>query len=98
MTDSPAALETLRSRVGHHPVALARLAQLLVTKGQAERARKLCAQAVAMAPGSAEVRALAAEVFSHEMPTYYFSMIEDTDRYKVYELAFRSAIRSSSSV
>ena len=98
MTDGAAAFETLLSRVAHQPVVLARLAQLLVTKGQSERARKLCAQAIAMAPGNAEVRALAAEVFSHEVPSWYLPMVQDTARHKIYEMAFRSAIRSNSSV
>lgn len=93
MTDSTATLEILLSRAADKPVLLARLAQLLHTKGQIERARGLCTQAVALAPGSGEVRALAAEVFSNGVAGWYFPMVQDRVRHAAYEMAMRRAIR-----
>ena len=91
-------LDSLVSQVSDKPVLLARLARLLLIKGEDERARELCAQAVAMAPDSGEVRALAAEVFSHKVPTWYWSLIRDSARHEIYEMAFRRVIRSESRV
>lgn len=93
MTDSTATLETLLSKVANQPVMLARLAQVLFTKGQAERARELCMQAITLAPGNGEVRALAAGVFSHDVAGWYFPMVQDRIRLAAYEMAMRRAIR-----
>jgi type II protein arginine methyltransferase len=39
------------------------------------------------------VNGIAAEVFSHGLPNCYFSLVQDTTRHKIYESAFRRAIR-----
>jgi protein arginine N-methyltransferase 7 len=98
MTDAEANLETLVAQVADKPVPMARLAHLLLTMGQSKRARELCTRAVSMAPRNEEVHALAAEIFSHDVPTYYFSMVRDRARHKIYEMAFRRAIRPGSRV
>lgn len=98
MTDAEATLETLVAQVADKPVAMARLARLLLTMGHDQRARELSARAVSMAPCNGEVHALAAEVFSHDVPTYYFSMVRDKARHKIYEMAFRRAIGPGSRV
>ena len=93
VTDSAASLDTLLSHVADKPVPLAQLACLLLAKGQSERARELCAKAVAMAPDDEEVRTLAAKVFSREVAGWYFPMVHDHVRNMAYEIAMRRAIR-----
>ena len=77
---------------------MARLACVLLAKGDSEHARELCVRAVALARSNAEVLALAAEVFSHGVPAWYFSLIQDSARNSIYEFAFRRAIRPGSRV
>ena len=62
MTGRAAGLESLLSHVADKPVPLARLARLLLARGQHNQARQLCARAVAMAPDDAELRVFAAEI------------------------------------
>jgi type II protein arginine methyltransferase len=89
---------TFETRIADKPVPLARLARVILAKGGSERARELCARAVALAPGNAEVLALAAEVFSHGVPAWYFPLVQDGARNEIYEFAFRRAIRAGSRV
>lgn len=98
MTDSAIRLDALLKHVADKPLPLARLALVLLAKGQEDHARQLCARAIALAPENAEVHALASEVFSHGVPTWFFSMIRDDARHKIYESAFRRAIRPGSRV
>jgi protein arginine N-methyltransferase 7 len=98
MIDAEASLEALVRAVVDRPLPMARLARLLLTMGHGERARKLCARASSMAPCNGEVYALAAEVFSYDVPTWYVSMVQDKARHKIYEEAFRRAIKPGSRV
>jgi protein arginine N-methyltransferase 7 len=91
-------LETLLSHIGDKPVPMARMAAVLLAMGKAERARELCARAVALAPGNAEVHGLAAEVFSHGIAQWYFPMVGDGIRHDAYEAALRRAIQPNSRV
>jgi type II protein arginine methyltransferase len=93
MTCDAATLEPLLGQVGTRPVLLARLACLLLAKGQSERARELCVKAIAQAPFDAELNTIAAQVFSHEVPRWYFYMVCDTARNRAYEMALHRAIR-----
>ena len=86
------------NHVADKPLPLARLACLLLEKGQSERALKLGAQALAQAPRNAEVHAIAAEIFSHNVPRWYFHMVRDDVRHRGYEMALRRAIRPCSRV
>jgi type III protein arginine methyltransferase len=90
--------ESLLSHVADKPVPLARLACLLLARGQGERARELCAQALALAPHNAEVHTIAAQIFSHNVPGWYFYMVRDSNRHLAYEKAFRRAIQPGSHV
>src|SRR5579862_2785078 len=98
MVDSAETLEDLLKRVADKPVLLAHLAQLLATKGQVERAHSLCAQAIAMAPGDGEVRALTAEVLSDTIGAWYFPMVHDHPRNAAYEMALRRVVKPDSCV
>jgi type II protein arginine methyltransferase len=86
-------LEALINRVADRPVPLLRLASLVASRGNHGRARELCDRALALAPENGEVRALAAEVLSHGVPDFYFTMVLDLPRHRLYEAAFREAIR-----
>ena len=55
----PLSLDALRERVGDNPLALARLASLLLTKGDAAQARKLAAKVMESAAGNAEAETIA---------------------------------------
>jgi protein arginine N-methyltransferase 7 len=79
-------------------VLIARLACLLLAKGEAEQARELCARAVALAPRDGEVHAIVAEVLSRQVPSWYFAMVRDSARHRAYEMAFRRIIRRDSRV
>ncbi len=98
MTDNPVDLDNLLKQVADKPLPLARLALLLLAKGQEQRARQVCASALDLAPQDAEIRALAAEVLSHGVPSWFYSLVQDSARHKIYESAFRRAIRPGSLV
>jgi len=75
------------------PVALANVARTLVlSKGAADRALMLADQALAMAPGDGEVRAIHAEVFSADVGSWYFPMVLDAQRHAAYARAMRRAL------
>jgi type II protein arginine methyltransferase len=93
MTNDATGFDKLLSHLADKPVPLARFAHLLLAKGQGERARELCTQAIKLAPLNAEVRALAAQIFSHNVPDWYFPMVRDHVRNLAYEKAMRRAIR-----
>jgi type III protein arginine methyltransferase len=92
VTCTTAIPEKLLSHVANKPVAMARLACLLLAKGHGNWARELCKQAIAMAPNDAELYAIAAQVFSHKIPGWYFWMVRDHVRHVAYEKAIRRAI------
>lgn len=99
MPDKLAGVDILLHHVADKPLPLVRLAQILHAKGQLAHARELCAAAVAMAPNSGEVHALAAEVFSQTVPTFYWSLLRHGHRrHQIYETVFRRAIRPHSHV
>ncbi len=86
-------LQTLVQSVVDKPVPLARLACLLLAMGQGERARELCARATALAPDDAEIHAISAEIFSHELPNWYFPMVRDRVRHAAIGEALTRTIR-----
>lgn len=94
-----APIESLIAAVADKPFALTNLARtLLVPKGDLERARELCEQAVALAPHDGKVRAAAAEVMSINIGSWYFTMVQDHLRHKLYEQAFKRIIKPGSRV
>jgi type III protein arginine methyltransferase len=93
MTDRAAGLETLLSHVAQRPVPLARLARLMLAKGQGELSRQLGARAIALAPDNAEVQAISAEILSHGIAGWYFPMVHDGVRHSAMEMALRQLIR-----
>jgi len=98
MTGSAVGLESLLSSVADKPISLVRLARLLLAKGHHSQARQLCARAVAMAPNDAEVGAVTAEILSHGVPRWHWTILQDSARNMAYEEALRRAIRPASRV
>lgn len=78
---------------GLEPVALANLARsLLNTPTGTLRARRLSAQAIERAPDSGEVRAIYAEVQAAGVAQWYFSMVDDAERHRLYGRALGRAL------
>jgi predicted O-methyltransferase YrrM len=93
-----ASRKTLLDHIGDKPVVMARLASLLLAKGEAEQARELCARAVALAPRDGEVHTIVAEVLSRQVPRRYFAMVRDRARHRAVEIALRRIIQRDSRV
>ena len=93
MTGRAAGLESLLSHVADKPVPLARLARLLLAKGQHNQARQLCARAVAMAPDDAECASLRPRSLATRYPVGIGLMLQDRARNMAYDAALRRAIR-----
>jgi protein-L-isoaspartate O-methyltransferase len=75
------------------PLRLARLARMLLAWKNAPKARELCAQALALSPGEAEIQTLAAEIFSDGIPPWHFVIVRDTARNAAYDAALRRAMK-----
>ena len=88
-----ATLDTLFDQVADKPVALMLFARQLLARGQDQRARELCVDAIAMAPENAEVRALAAEIFNHGLPSWHVHILRDQARNLAYDAALRRAVK-----
>jgi predicted nicotinamide N-methyase len=98
MSDTPLGLDGLVCQVADQPVLLAKLAVLLLAKGQHDDARRLCEQAASLAPEDPEVQAISAEVLSYGVPRWHSLMVQDHKRNAAYERALRRAIRPNSRV
>lgn len=71
---------------------------LLLPQGQTGRAAAICDQAVALAPGDGEVRAIRAEVLSASVGEWYFDMVRDEIRYEAMGRALGRALASGGRV
>jgi protein-L-isoaspartate O-methyltransferase len=92
-------LEVIVERVSGSPVAMAKVARnLLLANGQADRARALCEQALAMAPNDGEVRALHDEVLSAGVGPWFFNMVWDETRHAAIGRALEKALSSGGRV
>jgi protein arginine N-methyltransferase 7 len=74
--------EAIVEGVRGSPLAMAKVARtLLLTRGESERARALCDEALAMAPDDGEIRAIHDEVFSADVGDWFFNMVRDEARH-----------------
>lgn len=85
--------DTLIRRVEAQPVPLARLACLLLARGQDARARHLITRAISLAPDNPEVQTLSADILTYNMHNYYFRAVRDHARNVAMDRALRHAIR-----
>lgn len=82
------ALDRLLAAVHGNPVAMINCARtLLLENGQVERARQVCRDALALAPGNGEAQALARPVLSEGVGSWYYTMVLDTPRHALYAKA-----------
>ncbi len=86
-------LDALVSRASNHPQALAALAQILLDKGEEDRARSLALQARTLAPGNPEIAALTADILSAGIHDWHFSIVRDHARNAAFDGALRRAVR-----
>lgn len=77
---------------------MAALARVLCNESDRPAAVKLSARALELAPDDAEVRVLAAEVLSANVPGWHFHIVRDSDRNEAFESALRRVIFSGCKV
>jgi hypothetical protein len=85
--------ETMIGAVEGEPLRMAWLASRLARKGQAAKARELCARALALAPAEAEIAIIAAEIFSDGVPEWHAAIANDQARLAAYDAALRRAVK-----
>jgi SAM-dependent methyltransferase len=90
--------EALIVRAEGNAPAMAALSRLLRTDGRKEAAAGLAARALALAPDDAEVRAIAREILSADVPAWHFTIVRDEPRNRAYEEALRRAVTPVSRV
>ena len=88
----------LIARAEGNAPAMAALSRLLRTDGWKEAAAGLAARALALAPDDAEVRAIAGEILSADVPSWHFVIVRDTLRNRAYEEALVRAVTPGSRV
>jgi SAM-dependent methyltransferase len=90
---------TLIDAVDGRPAAMINLASsFFLPRGEEALARDLCERALALAPEDPEVRARAQAVRSAGIGSWYFSMVQDSERHRLYAEAFAATIRPGSIV
>jgi hypothetical protein len=98
MTDkSPPASENA-ARARENPVAFARLAGILLVRGNAAQAREIALGALRAAPEDPEVRSLAGRVLAHGVPDWHFRIVQDAARNAAYEAALKRAVTPETKV
>jgi type III protein arginine methyltransferase len=91
-------LEALVASAEGNAQAMAALSRLLRTEGRKEAAVGLAARALALAPADHEVRAIAREILSADVPAWHFAIVRDAPRNQAYEDALNRAVTPRSLV
>ena len=92
-------VDAIIDRVSGSPIALVNVARtLLLARGEGARARALCARALQMSKDDGEVAAIAAEVLSADVASWYYRMVRDTRRHSAYERALGKALSAGGRV
>lgn len=81
-----------------YPARLVRLAEVVIKEGHKLRGFQLCRQALAQAPGDAELNVRVRRLVSALIPPYHLGMMGDTGRTDAWERALRRVIRPDSYV
>lgn len=85
-------LDALLREVADNPASLGALTSSLHKQGKRALAVELCVRALELWPADAELRVVAGEVFSAEVPRWHFSIVQDIPRNDAFEGALRRAI------
>jgi type III protein arginine methyltransferase len=91
-------LDALIAHAEGNAPAMAALSRLLRTDGWKEGAAGLAARALALAPDDGEVRAIAREILSADVPAWHFTIVRDAPRNRAYEEALNRAVTPASRV
>jgi len=97
-TERRRGLDALIARAEGNAPAMAALSRLLRTDGSKDAAAALAARALALAPNDAEVRAIAREILSADVPAWHFTIVRDQPRNRAYEDALCRAVTPRSRV
>lgn len=97
-TERQRGFDALIARAEGNAPALAALSRLLRTDGLKAGAADLAARALALAPDDGEVRAIAREILSIDVPAWHFVIVRDAPRNDAYEAALRRAVTPGSRV
>jgi protein arginine N-methyltransferase 7 len=90
--------EAMMARAEGNAPAMAALSRLLRTDNLKAAAVDLAARALALAPDDGEVRAIAREILSADVPSWHFAIVQDEARNLAYEDALRRAVTPRSRV
>lgn len=83
----------LLSKLEGNPVAMLNFARTyLLANGREAEAREVCERALAAAPGDPEVAALARSIRGSGIGSWYFTMVQDTNRHALYERALKALL------
>jgi predicted nicotinamide N-methyase len=94
-----AAIDSLLAAVHGNPVAMINCARtLLMENDQLGRARAVCREALAIAPGDAEAQALARPILSEGVGNWYFTMVLDARRHQLYAQALERILATGGTV
>lgn len=92
-------IQDMIAAVGDRPFALVNLARTLLAHQNDRRgAIDLCRRALALAPEDRKLRAICSEFMSRGVGSWYFTMVQDQERHRLYGEAFRRAIRPGARV
>lgn len=93
------ATDALLAGIRGNPAAMINFARtFLLTSNRVEQARDVCREALALDPGSSRLKAMAQPVLSHDIGSWYYTMVQDADRHALYEQAFAKIIRPGCTV
>ena len=92
MSQSPLPFDALVERISENPLALVRLAGVLVTKGDEAKAQALALRALNAEGADSQVRSLAAEILARGVPDWHFILVQDHSRNLAYKKTQRRAI------
>ena len=88
MNDVDALIEQVRGS----PKAMINFARTMLMPKDAERAQTLCNEALALAPGDGEIRAMHADALGAAIEDGYFKMVRDETRYQILDRALRRVL------
>ena len=91
-------LDALIARAAKNPLALARLAGVLLNMGEMARANEIARKALRAAPDNAEVRILVSGILSRGVPRWHFNIVRDEARNAAFAAALKRAVTAQTKV
>jgi protein arginine N-methyltransferase 7 len=91
-------LDVFIARASENPLALARLAGVLLNMGNRARANEVALKALQAAPPNAEIQSMVSDVLSQGVPPWHFSIVRDEARNAAYAAALKRAVTAQTKV